>query len=292
MSKGVLMFAHNNSEIDYFRMALVNALLIKKHLGVKVCVVTDQASHDHAKLTIPADIIDEAIDDLFLSNKNTDFKYTNSKIYRDTIHKEQMLSFYNLDRADAYDITPYDETILLDSDYLILGDTLNQCWGSKNDFMMNYEWQDINFDRKMKLDRVAPASITMYWATVVYFKKSEYAENFFNLCHHIRDNINYYRGLYKWAGKIYRNDYVFSIAAHMLNGLHDKSVTQLPFKLYKTFDYDDIHSVTDVSAIKMYLEKHDAPGEYILCDWQDLDLHVMNKWALNRVSNDLMWHLS
>ena len=30
MSKGVIMFAHNNSEIDYFRLAVVNALLVQK----------------------------------------------------------------------------------------------------------------------------------------------------------------------------------------------------------------------------------------------------------------------
>ena len=285
------MFAHNNSEIDYFRMAVVNAKLIKEHLGVNVCIATDQHSYNHTTQTLPADIISNCVDDLIITQKDTTFKYTNNKIYRDTKHKEQMLSFYNLDRVDAYDISPYDETILLDADYLVLGDTLSQCWGSKNDFMINYDWQDINFDRKYKLDRVSPASITMYWATVVYFKKSDYAENFFNLCKHIRDNINYYRGLYKWAGKTYRNDYVFSIAAHMLNGLHDKSIKQLPFTLYKTFDFDDIHSVNSTSDIMLYLEKHDAPGEYILSNWKDLDLHVMNKWALKRASDDLMWYL-
>jgi len=34
-NKGFLMFAHNNSEIDYFRLAVVNALLIQKNTGVK-----------------------------------------------------------------------------------------------------------------------------------------------------------------------------------------------------------------------------------------------------------------
>ena len=288
MSKGILMFAHNNSEIDYFRMAVVNGLLIKKHLGVNVCIVTDKPSYDHSMKSLSQDYVDKAVDDLIFSEKDSDFKYSNKKIYRDTKHNEQMLSFYNLDRADAYDITPYDETILLDSDYLVLGNTLNQCWNSKNDFMMNYEWQDINFDRKFPLDRVAPASITMYWATVVYFTKSEFSKRFFDMCNHIRQNISYYRGLYKWAGKTYRNDYVFSIAGHMINGLHDRSVCQLPFKLYKTFDFDDIHSVTNPSSITMYLEKHDTQGEYLLCNWKDLDLHVMNKWALNRISNDLL----
>jgi len=42
MSRGVIMFAHNNEEIDYFKLAVVNALLVQEHMGIKnVTVVTD-----------------------------------------------------------------------------------------------------------------------------------------------------------------------------------------------------------------------------------------------------------
>ena len=228
MSKGILMFAHNNSEIDYFRMALVNAMLVKKHLGADVTVVTDQHSYDYVLETVPKDKIDGAIDNIIISNKDRNFKLKNSKVYRDTINHQKSLSFYNLDRADAYDITPYDETIMIDTDYIVLGDTLNSCWDNKNDLMMNYTWQDINFNRKFKLDRLSIASITQYWATVVYFKKSDTADSFFTLCKNVRKNYSYYKQIYRWAGSTFRNDFVFSIAAHMLNGLTDKCVPQLP----------------------------------------------------------------
>ena len=286
------MFAHNNSEIDYFRMAVVNAGLIKKHLGVKVCVVTDSHSYDFVCETIPADKISQVIDDLIITDKDRKFKHQNAKVYRDTIHYQKSLSFYNINRADAYEVSPYDETIMLDTDYLVLGNTLNQCWGHKNEFMMNYAWQDINFKRKFELDRLSPSSITMYWATVVYFRKNDYSEHFFTLCKHVRENIKYYKSLYQWSGATYRNDYVFSIAAHLLEGLTERAVKQLPFTLYKSFDYDDIHSVQSDKEITMYLEKHDAPGQYILCKWKDLDLHIMNKWAINRALDDLTWHIN
>ena len=35
---------------------------------------------------------------------------------------------------------PYDETILVDVDYLILSDTLNYCWGHNNELMMNWKY--------------------------------------------------------------------------------------------------------------------------------------------------------
>lgn len=282
------MFAHNNTEIDYFRMAVVNAMLIKKHLGTDVTVVTDQHSFDYVAETMSENKIYQVIDNIIIKDKDRTFKNTNSKVYRDTINHQKSLSFYNLDRADAYDISPYDETIMIDADYLILGNTLNSCWGNKNPLMMNYTWQDINFQRKFDLDRLSVASITQYWATVVYFQKSEHSESFFTLCKNVRENHSYYKNLYRWPGSTFRNDYVFSVAAHMLNGLSDKNVPELPFKLYKTFDFDDIHEVISHAELSMYLEKTDCQGEYILSNWKDLDLHVMNKWALNRISQQIL----
>jgi len=288
MTKGILMFAHNNTEIDYLRMAVVNAMLIKKHLGVDVTIVTDQHSYDYVALTMSDSQISSCVDNIIINHKDKDFKRTNSKVYRDTVNLQKSLSFYNLDRADAYDISPYDETIMIDADYLILGNTLNSCWDNKNPLMMNYTWQDINFNRKFDLDRLSVASITQYWATVVYFKKSEYAQSFFTLCKNVRKNYGYYKNLYRWAGGTFRNDYVFSVAAHMLDGLTDKALPELPFKLFKSFDYDDIHSVISTHEILMYLEKHDSPGEFLLSKWSNLDLHVMNKWAINRAAQDFM----
>lgn len=288
MNKGVLMFAHNNSEIDYFRMAVVNALLVKRHLGVPVCVVTDHDSYNYAVESMGEDIIDSAISTIKFVDTNHNFRRQNTKIYRDTVHKQKKLPFYNINRCDAYDLSPFDQTLLIDTDYLILSDTLNACWDSKNSFMMNYAWQDINFSRKLELDYVSTGGITMYWATVVYFTRDDLSENFFTLCKHIRENIDYYRGLYRWAESTFRNDYVFSIAGHMINGLEDRSIPQLPTTLYKTFDFDDIHSVKSESELVMYMEKPQEPGDFTLCKWSDRDLHVMNKWALNRISQDLM----
>ena len=286
------MFAHNNSEIDYFRMAVVNALLVKRHLGVPVCVVTDQDSYNFAVESMGEDIIDSAISTIKFVDTDHNFRRANTKIYRDTVHKQKKLPFYNINRCDAYDLSPFEQTLLIDTDYLILSDTLNACWDNRNPFMMNYSWQDINFERKLELDFVAPASITMYWATVVYFTRDEFSENFFTLCKHIRENTSYYRDLYKWSESTYRNDYVFSIAAHMINGLEDRSIPQLPTKLYKTFDFDDVHSTPSDSEIILYTEKTDTPGDFILSRWRDLDLHVMNKWALNRISDQMLEHLT
>jgi hypothetical protein len=291
-NRGVIMFAHNNAEIDYFRLAVVNSLLIKKHLGIEnITVVTDPHSLSYCEKTLGRELIDRAINNIVIVEKDKHFKTANTRVYKDTSHSAKSLSFYNVNRCDAYDLSPYDETLLLDVDYLILSDTLNQCWGHKNELMMNWQYQDIMYERKdPTLQRLNPFGITMYWATVVYFTKTAYAESFFNCVKHVRDNPQYYKDLYKWNGTLYRNDYSFSIAAHMMGGFVDKGIPQLPTTLYKTFDTDDIHSAPSDNSLIMYLEKPRSPGDFILTKWSGVDLHVMNKWAINRISEDMLSH--
>jgi len=292
-SRGFIMFAHNNAEIDYFKLAVINSLLIQKHLGISnITVVTDPHSYSYAVESLGEDLIKSAINNLIVVEKDKEFKSQNIRVFKDTSHTAKQLPFYNINRCDAYDLSPYDETILLDVDYLILSDTLNQCWGHNEEIMMNWRYQDIMFDRKdYTLDRLNPFGITMYWATVVYFKKSAYAETFFNLVKHVKNNIAYYKDLYRWSGNLYRNDYSFSIAAHVMSGFVDKGIPQLPTTLYKTFDTDDIHKATDEKTLIMYLEKPRSPGDFILTKWSGVDLHVMNKWAINRISEEMLDHV-
>jgi len=287
------MFAHNNAEIDYFKLAVINSLLIQKHLGISnITVVTDPHSYSYAVKSLGEDLIKSAINNLIVVEKDKEFKSQNIRVFKDTSHTAKQLPFYNINRCDAYDLSPYDETILLDVDYLILSDTLNQCWGHNEEIMMNWRYQDIMFDRKdYTLDRLNPFGITMYWATVVYFKKSAYAETFFNLVKHVKNNIAYYKDLYRWSGNLYRNDYSFSIAAHVMSGFVDKGIPQLPTTLYKTFDTDDIHKAIDEKTLIMYLEKPRSPGDFILTKWSGVDLHVMNKWAINRISEEMLDHV-
>ena len=289
-TRGVLMFAHNNTEIDYFRLAVVNALLVQKNLGIKnVTVVTDPHSLKQGEKTLGKRLIKKAINNIVVVDKDKRFKALNQRLYKDTSHTAKYLPFYNVNRCDAYEISPYDETLLIDVDYLILSDTLNHCWGHNNELMMNWKYQDIMYERKdSTLNRLYDMGITMYWATVVYFRKTEYVESFFNVVKHVRNNSQYYKDLYKWQGTLYRNDYSFSIAAHVMSGFVDKGIPQLPTTLYKSFDTDDIHSALDENTIIMYLEKPRSPGDFMLTKWQGVDLHIMNKWAINRVSEELL----
>lgn len=272
MSRGVLMFAFNNDQIDYVRMAVNNAAQIRHHMGVDVTMVTD----------VPGEYPD--IDVILVDYQGK----PNTRTYRDTVYRTAKLDFRNINRADAHDLTPYDETILLDADLLVLGDTLNKCWGSVEPLMINHTYQDVYAGRKMpELQRLNPLGIDQVWATQMYFQKSPEAQVFFELCKHVRDNYAHYKQLYRWPHNMFRNDYVFSVAAHMYTGHTGESLPDMPVQLYNTFDVDSVHSVPDRDRVIMYLERREYTSHYVLSDWQHNNIHIMNKWALGKVCDQL-----
>ena len=103
------MFAHNNEEIDYLKLATVNAMLIKQNCDVHdITVVTNKASYDYTVSQLGKNFVDKAINNIVFVEKDKDFKYANQRLFKDTSHSIKPLPFYNLDRCDAYDISPYD----------------------------------------------------------------------------------------------------------------------------------------------------------------------------------------
>lgn len=289
------MFAHNNNELDYMRLAVVNALLVQKNMGLtreQITIVTDVHSLAYAEETLTS-LVHQACGNYIVVDVDQKFKYQNQRQFRDTSLTVKKLPFYNANRCDAYELSPYDQTLVIDVDYLILSDSLNACWDHHNELMMNWEYHDVMHGREYsELHRISDLGITMYWATVVYFCKTEYCKTFFNFVKHVRDNRGYYGDLYNWRSGIYRNDFSFSIAAHMLTGYVDRQLPQLPVKLYKTFDNDDVHNIDGPNNILLYLEKIRSPNDFIMTRWRDVDIHIMNKWALNRISEKMIEYVT
>lgn len=282
MSQGVLMFAHNNSHIDYLRSAVVNATQVQYHMDRDVMIVSDAdtvASYHKQHGEIPSNIQVHMV---------TPPTATNNRIYRNTQNHNQVLDFRNSGRANAYDISPWDETLLIDVDLLVLGDTLNQCWWSSQPFMINHDYVDAQCGRTMPGTlRLNPAGIHHYWATQIYFRKSSEAQMFFTLAQYAQQNYQHLRHVYQWSGTMLRNDFVFSIAAHMYSGYSGVPVPELPVKLYNTFDVDTVIRVLDTDSVLLGLEHPLDPRDVLLLRWRHNNIHIMNKWALATVCQEL-----
>ena len=123
MSKGVLLFAFNNESINYIKQAIFCAERVKKYLDLPVSVVTDFKLSDsetkHFDKIISLD-----------SNK------TNKKAYRDGSLSKRVLSFNNFGRESSYDLSPYDETIVMDTDYIVANEKLLNCFIQQKDLLL------------------------------------------------------------------------------------------------------------------------------------------------------------
>lgn len=284
MSKGALLFAHNNTEIDYVKIAACNALMIKSNLGVNTTLVTDAGTHNWAKESLGEELLQECFEQIIEIDHDYVYSQRNPRIFRDTSFTTKQLPFYNCDHWMAYELSPYDETLFIDADYLIMSDALNNVWGSDQDIMINHDVEELMVGRRQETKDISEFSIRLYWATCIYFKKSELAENTFMLVKHIYDNYQFYRQLYQIPRGMFRNDFAFSIAVHMMNGFYNSGViTQLPIPaIHKSFDNDDILSFNGKNDMTLLLEKPDRQGEFIATRVRDLDVHIMNKWAVLR----------
>lgn len=290
MSRGVLMYAHNNSELDYFKIACANALMVQDNLGVPITLVTDEGTLAWGTKALGRDFVDSCFEKVIVVDR--DYTFKNTRNFSDTSFSVKPLQFYNCNHWQAYELSPYDETLFIDCDYLIMSPALNNCWGSNNEVMIDHRiYSPIN-EGEPYTKYIDEFGIKLYWATVIYFKKTEFSKFLFSLVRDIQDNYKYYRDLYYFANSMYRNDNAFSVAIHTLNDFTEANssvVGNLPIPgLLMSWDTNDIHSIPGKNEIIVYSEKPDAKGTYLLAKIKNTDIHIMNKWAINRFSEKLI----
>ena len=88
--------------------------------------------------------------------------------------------------------------------------------------------------------------------------------------------------LYGITSPVYRNDFAFSIAIHIMNGnMPGDFATKIPGNISFITDRDILISIKD-NAMQFLIEKKDHLGEYTAAKTNGMDIHVMNKASLNR----------
>ena len=179
-SRGVVLFALNTPTVDYEHIAEQASRLIKHHLDLPVTIINNLTVADN---------------------------------YRTGIGGGHQ--WLNSDRYRAYELSPYDETILLDIDYLVLDDSLLKIL----DTTVDYRLMTHNQSPAGSMDGLmGMLSIPYVWATAVVFKKTDKTKKLFDLVGRVQRNYEYYRKLYHIRECNFRNDYAFAIADNIING--------------------------------------------------------------------------
>lgn len=282
MNRGIVIYAHNNTAIDYGRMALCAAALARTNMSKpEIALITDEAT-----LLTMREGRNRMFERVFSEVIITTESARNLRQYK---VKDKTISakYRNLNRPSVYELSPFDHTLVLDADYLVLDSTLDLVWKLNGDLMMNRRAVYLDFNEMPGTARLDPVSIPMYWATAFAFRKGPIAEQFFRLVNHIRDNFEYYGRQFRFEAKQYRNDFSFSIAAHMLNGeiengiaVRDLPVGELPTIYEPGYLAKALDTNTMVFAV--------PNGDKFLPVRMRQNVHCMSKMSILEVSGEIL----
>lgn len=258
MSKGVLLFAFNNGITNYYDMAVATAKRVNYFLNLPVSIVTDINSLP----TNPA----YKFDKLFV-------------VHADSSNKKDRKVWINKGRYQAYDLSPYDETILLDTDYLINSNQLLKIFDIYDDFMCPNKTYFLMNNQGHEQEQVSATSFNTLWATVIAFKKTNKAKQIFDCMHMVQENYMHYLNIYNMYSSQFRNDHALAISCRTVNGhLEDKSI-YMPWALTHLNTDILVDKLTDLeynTSYKIYKENQKTTKiEY--CIINDMDFHLMNK---------------
>jgi hypothetical protein len=207
-SKGIVVFAFNSATVDYVALADQTSKLTHKALGLPITLITDLAAE-------PKFDYDKVI--------RLESKDGNTRTNLDG----KTVEWRNFGRYLAYELSPYDETILLDGDYLVLDNSLLKLFEQDFDYRLMHNNQS---PAGPSYQLMGTYGLPFVWATVVLFRKSTAAKQYFDLINRIQNNYAYYATLFN-CNDSYRNDYAFAMANIILNGYSIGEYKSIPWTM-------------------------------------------------------------
>ncbi len=263
--KGVLIYAFNNQRIDYFAQAEWCANRVNHFLKLPVSIVTDASSQNGRS-----------------SRHNIIYSTPESggqRVYNPNLDHTADI-WINANRYQSWDLSPYDETVVLDSDYIVCSDQLSKLFYSpisvtaiKNvydvtgrDNYAAYQWIS---NRR---------GLHHYWATVLFFRRDQVSQDFFEMMSMTRQHYQHYAKLYKFPSTPFRNDFAASIALTAVYGHLPEAVPEIPWSMANVFSDVEISMINHNTFDLYYVTGPEKKHRRTRISGQDF--HFMNKVAL------------
>lgn len=184
------------------------------------------------------------------------------------LHKK---AWYNKGRYQVYDLSPYDETLVLDTDYMINSNELLKVFDYPSDFVCyknhRYLLQDMEPER---LGEYGPPTL---WATVMMFRKSARTKQIFNMIEMVQHNYEHYSQIHKFLQYSYRNDYALTIALRTVNGQLERPEDYFLNSLLHIGPRIKVHRITDRKYL--IISPGNPKSSYIIVE--DTDFHMLSK---------------
>ena len=263
MTTGALVFAYNNDKIDYVKMAAWTANNVRRHLNIPTALVTNDVAQA-SKYNFDQIIVTESND-------------SNGRYFSDF---DSNVIWHNSTRTDAYSLTPWEQTLVLDADYVVASDALKAVLNCKQDFLAHSHAYDVTgLNDFSGLNYFGNYHMPMWWATVMMFYKSKQAELIFYSMNMVRNNWQHYRRIYHNNQTTYRNDHALSIALNLVHG-HCRPRASIPWSLASLTTE---HKLTQIDQDCYNVEFVTPEGKPRWTRIRNQDFHAMGKQQLGEI---------
>ncbi len=215
MSRGILMFAHNNGLFDYGKMAYAAGCAAAHYIRERISLVTDEQTWEDLWNLNP--YVGDFFDDVIMTESDS----KNRRHFDMADGSTEKAPYHNTSRFRAYELSPYDETLVLDTDYLVQDRSLADVWGSPAPVRMNRQISELvkhDHGPHHTVQILDGKGMETMWATVVYFRRDPVAEQLYTVAEYVEENYAYYGALYGFPTNLTRVDFVMTVAAHLLSG--------------------------------------------------------------------------
>lgn len=244
MSAGVLLFCFDTEHTRYHKILERCVRLVQKNITSEITVITNFDTY----------------------NKMTPMGHINYRFIEPELGNTKMgKEWNNVDRHMAYELSPYNTTLVIDIDYFCFSDHLAQFFDTGQDFLVPTQAHDLTSRNSFDMRRWS--MIPMVWATVLLFKKNLKVKKIFDTVKYMKSNYRYFIEMYRIYAKNLRNDYLFAMALQHING----------FVGYETFPFSLPTLPPDCKVIEMTDEgivwRHKDQISYV----KNQDVHVLNK---------------
>lgn len=263
MKTGALLFAYNTGDTDYLKIAEFTAKNISRWLGIPTSIVTD-------------DNYESSVFDKVIINQNT----KSSKRY--FYDRNSSVEWRNSGRSHAYDLTPYDQTLLLDVDYIIASDQLQTVLNSSHDFICPASAIEVS-GTKGDSPTFGKFNMRMFWATVIMFRKTVHTQIIFELMKMIENNFSHYANLYGFPETPYRNDYALSIALSVVSGHLETKNHAIPWPMINIHPEHEVKMVDDDCFEVTYKKTSGRREKLFRNKIKNQDIHIMGKSSLEKI---------
>jgi len=260
MSRGAILFAFNNPKYNYYDMAKITARRINHFLGLPVTLVTDQHSFPQDETYIWDKVI---------------------KVIPDKNNSKDRHIWINKGRYQAFELSPYEETILLDADYIVNSNKLLKTFETYDDFCCHANAHFLMYPAE-EPELLSAHSYQTLWATVVTFRKTKRAKQIFDCLEMVQKNYDHYANLYGFLNSGYRNDYGVTIALRIVNGHSMISPRDIiPWDLVHVGKYTQVFANntgqfnTEFTVMTDTQYRNKTRKEYITV--KDMDFHMFDK---------------